>query len=223
MSKLTVSFKGHLLSVHHLEEQPVTIGRDSDCPLRIDSLAIAPRHAELVPTGTGWILLSLDPGFPVLLNNAPVDQASLHHGDTIRLGKHTLSFSEDSQAFALLPQRVEPEPAPEEPGGGLTQPEQHGALAYLQVQSGPEIGRVIVLRRRITRLSRLGIEDVLISRGGDGHRLTRLNSARRIKVDDRAIEEDDVPLSHKSVIEVERLRLCFFAGDARETATERAD
>ena len=103
MAKLILSFKGLLLSVHHLDERPMTIGRDPACRIAVDSLAIAPRHAELVSSDADFLLLALDPDYPVLLNNEQVDQASLHHGDEIQLGKHTLSFSNDTLELARRP------------------------------------------------------------------------------------------------------------------------
>jgi hypothetical protein len=214
MSKLTLSFKGRLLSIYHLEDgQPMTIGRDTDCQLCIDSLAIAPRHAELMPTDTDWLLLSLDPGFPVLLNGAQVDQASLHHGDTIQLGKHTLSFSEDTLELGPIPAREAPTAARDETGIRDPDLAEGAAPAYLQVQSGPQIGRVIVLRRSVTRLSRIGIEDVIVAREGNTYRLARLGPKRRVKINEEAMEAEEATLSSNSTIEIGRVRLRFFLAE----------
>jgi pSer/pThr/pTyr-binding forkhead associated (FHA) protein len=218
MSKLTLSFKGRLLSIYHLEDaQPVTVGRDTDCQLCIDSLAIAPRHAELMPTDTGWLLLSLDPGFPVLLNDAQVDQASLHHGDTIQLGKHTLSFSEDTLELGPIPPREEPTATREETGSQNAEVAEEAVPAYLQVQSGPQIGRVIVLRRSVTRLSRLGIEDVIVTRHGDTYRLARLGRKQRVKINEESMDADDATLTNNGTIEIGPVRLRFFLAEPEGT------
>ena len=213
MAKLTLSFKGHLLSIHHLEERPAIIGRDPSCQITIDSLAVAPRHAELVPAETGFILLALDSEYPVLLNNERVDQASLNHGDQIQLGKHTLSFSEGS--LKLAPQPAEQQAAPLADSTVEDHPEDEQVPAYLQVQSGPQIGRVVVFRRAVTRLSRVGVGDVVITRRGDDYHLSRLDGDEPVTIDGDPIESDaEVQLQHNSVICIGDKCFRFFSGKA---------
>jgi pSer/pThr/pTyr-binding forkhead associated (FHA) protein len=206
MAKLILSFKGLLLSVHHLDERPMTIGRDPACRIAVDSLAIAPRHAELVSSDADFLLLALDPDYPVLLNNEQVDQASLHHGDEIQLGKHTLSFSNDTLELARRPAADRARP----PAGGEEDP----VPAYLQVQSGPQIGKVVVLRRAVTRLSPVGAKDVLVTRRDNAYHLSRLDGDKPITVGGAALVGDaDVALRHNDVIEIGTTRFCFFSAD----------
>jgi len=210
MPKLTLAFKGRLLSIHHLGERPLTIGRDPSAGLRIESLAVAPQHAELVPSGPGYLLLALDPAFPVLLNQERVDQASLSHGDEIQIGKHRLTYSEES--LALAPPA--PEPAPievkdedeEEPSSGLLP-------AYLQVQSGRRIGHIVFCRRAVTRLDRLGAAEVMITREGDRYHLLRLEGSREVRLGGIPITTTaEVRLNDCDLIEIGELRLRFFSG-----------
>lgn len=219
MAKLILSFKGHLLSVHHLDESPMTIGRDLDCRIAIDSLAIAPRHAEMIPIDTGSLLLALDPEYPVLLNNEQVDQATLHHGDMIQVGKHTLEFSEDS--FDLVPNPVVIDntqvSSTDEAGESASAP----VPAYMQFQSGPKIGRVIVFRRSVTRLSRAGAEDVIVTRRGHSYHLSRLGGKYPIKIAGTAVGDQEMELHHNDIIEVGDRRLRFFCVEA-EVPTDDA-
>jgi hypothetical protein len=207
MAKVTLSFKGRLLSIHHLDAHPTTIGRDPDCRISIDSLAIAPRHAELIPMDTGFLLLALDPEYPVLLNNEQVDQASLHHGDLIGLGKHTLSFSEDSLDLAPQSAAIDPMSKSEEDETGELGP----VSAYLQVQSGPKIGRVIAFRRAVTRLSRIGAADVIVTRRGDSYHISRLGGDDRIRIGGELMaKDDDMELRDNDAVEIGEVRLRFF-------------
>lgn len=230
MAKLTLSFKGRLLSVHHLDERPVTIGRDPGCGIRIDSLAVAPRHVELVPTDTIYLLLGLDTDYPVLLNNERVDQATLNHDDEIQLGKHTLHYSEDSVVLSFprrKPAGAAAEPAPgepaeppavevveeddEEPAGGAVP-------AYMQVQSGPQIGRVITFRRSVTRLNRAGAEDIIVTRQGDSYYLLRLGGQTVVRISGSRVTADgEVRLNDNDLIEIGELRFRFFAGRSGES------
>lgn len=192
MATLTLTFKGRLLSVHHLDERPLTIGRDPDCRVAIDSLAVAPRNAEVMPAGTDYLLLALDPDYPVLLNGEQVDQAILHHGDSIQVGKNnTLSFSVDSLQLAG-------------PGLGMDTPKlesaglhSSGDTAYLQLQNGPQIGRVILLRRAITRLSHAGLEDLIVTRSPDGYHLSHLEGQAPFSVDGATLGGGCAPARRK--------------------------
>lgn len=215
MAKLTLSFKGRLLSVHHLGEGPFIIGRDPDCAIPIESLAVAPRHAELVPSGPGYLLLALDPGFPLLLNAERVDQASLSHGDQIQIGKHQLIYSADG--LSLAP--TAPRHAPVEVNDEDEEVPASGHLpAYLQVQSGQRIGHIVFCRRAATRLDGLGVPDVIVTREGDRYRLLRLNGGPEVRLGGIPITATaEVPLDDDDLIEIGELRLRFFSG---RTASE---
>lgn len=224
MAKLTLSFKGHHLSIHRLDEKPTTIGRDGDCRICIDSLAIAPRHAELVPSEDGYLLLGLDPDYPVRLNTEQVDQASLRHGDLIQIGKHTLVFSEDRLELAhARPAKAEvdteaktqaddaEEEVEESPTDSVT--------GYMQIQSGPRIGRFLIFRRAVTKLKRAGADGVVVTRAGDSYQLVRLKEQVRIRIDGIPIDDEDVEvtLHHNNLIEIDKVRLQFFIKTAEGT------
>lgn len=217
MAKLILSFKGHHLSIHHLDERPATIGRDGNCGICIDSLAIAPRHAELVPSDGGYLLLTLDPDYPVLLNSEQMDQARLHHGDLIQVGKHTLTFSEDTLEIA-------PPQSPNEPESEGPEEEVEGEIAtgfvpaYIQIQSGSRIGKVIVFRRAVTRLKRAGAEGVVVSRKGDTYHMLRLDGKADIGINSAPIAdgEAEVELSNGDLVQVDELRFQFFTGEIGE-------
>ena len=230
MAKLTLSFKGRLLSVHHLDERPATIGRDADCAIRIDSLAVAPRHVELMPTAGIYLLLGLDTDYPVLLNGERVDQATLNHDDEIQLGKHTLHYAEDNVVLSLprirpvaAAQPVPDEPAPppavevveeddEEPVGGPVP-------AYIQVQSGPQIGRVITFRRSVTRLNRAGAADIIVTRQGDSYYLLRLGGQAIVRIAGARVTADgEVKLNDNDLVEIGELRFRFFAGRSGDSS-----
>lgn len=221
MAKLTLSFKGRLLSIHHLDDEPLVIGRRSDCRIAIDSLAVAPRHAELTPIDTGFRLLALDPEFPVLLNNKPVAEAQLHHGDLIQIGKHTLSFSADS--LELAPTLPSAEPPPDLVAGEEGEPAKEAVPAYVQVQSGAQIGRVIVLRRSVTRLNRAGVGDVIVSRRGGTYHLSRLGGEALVRVNGEPVAADgETSLSNDALIEIDDVRLRFFTAGSATKGGEAA-
>jgi hypothetical protein len=210
MAKLTLSFKGHLISIHHLGEQPAFIGRDMSCEVPIDSLAVAHHHAVITAYPDGYSIAALDPDHPVILNNEQVEQAALHHGDLIQIGKHTLHFSEAAQEVAAIPAAPQPAAAS---GDWCPAPE----LAYVQIQSGPELGRVVALHRDSTRLTEAGAgtDHIVITRRGAGYVVACGAPGLALDVNGEPAETGaEVPLPDAAVIEAGTLRCQFFCGGA---------
>ncbi|MEW8474453.1 MAG: FHA domain-containing protein, partial [Candidatus Thiodiazotropha endolucinida] len=96
MAKLTLSFKGRVIDVFHIERDKTEIGRNDDCTIPIDSLAIAPVQAVITRNDDqSYLLQAQEEAFPVLVNHEKTEEITLNHGDVIQVGKHTLSFAED--------------------------------------------------------------------------------------------------------------------------------
>jgi hypothetical protein len=205
MAKVTLSFKGRQISIHRLGERPVTIGRDSDCDIPIDSLAIGPRHALITAHPDGYSLAAANPEYSVVLNNEKVDQAALHHGDLIRIGKHTLHFAEEACEAA---QEVAVMPAPPQANAHR---DAGAELAYVQVQSGPDLGRVFALHGDSMRLTLAGANRVVITRRKSGYFLLCDDPDAAFGINGKpAPPRTEVPLPDAAVIEVDKLRCQFF-------------
>jgi hypothetical protein len=80
--------------VFELGEEPVTLGSDRECDLRLpaESGAVAPAHAQLWFTGERFVLRSLDPIHPTMLCGQRVNWAGLDDGDEVEIGPHRLRF-----------------------------------------------------------------------------------------------------------------------------------
>jgi hypothetical protein len=220
MAKLTLSFRDRLIAVHELDGEPVTIGRDPDCRVHIDSLAVAPRHAEVLMTPSGYLLLALDEAFPVLINEETVEEGILQHGDSIQVGKHSIRFTDEDPAATAQFGPAWQDVAEQDPRVGAA-----SMPAYVQVQSGPMIGRVIILRRSVTRLHRIGVDDLVITRDRDGYVLVRLGEETWVSIDGRPMIGDEAPLTDKAGIEAGPVLLRFFTGESGppETRATHAD
>lgn len=216
MAKLTLSFKGHHLSIYHLGEAPTIIGRDETCGICIDSLAVAPKNAELISSDEECQLLALDPEFPVLLNDEQVDQASLRHGDLIQIGKHTLTFSRDTVELGLSRPAAEPET--EKPDNEGEKIATETLPAHIQIQSGRRIGKVVVFRRAVTRLSRAGAEGVVVTHDGDTYHLVQLEKQEDIRIDGVPVADDEmeVQLHNNAIVKINDVRFQFFSGETGE-------
>jgi hypothetical protein len=206
MAKLTLTFKGRLLAVYRLEAVISIIGRDPDCAVCIDSLAVAPRHARIEQAAESLSVTALDAAHPVFRNGTRVDYSPLADGDLILVGKHTLSVSlldEDAPQLTL----------PARPTAQRDDSSEVPDLlpAYLQVQSGPHLGQVVPIRRAVSRLKRIGGHEVIIAHRDTHYILSRIGDSNRVYVGQRSLQGDDtVQLTHGDQIEIDGIRCQFF-------------
>ncbi|MBL3589720.1 MAG: FHA domain-containing protein [gamma proteobacterium endosymbiont of Lamellibrachia anaximandri] len=215
MPKLTLSFKGRIIDVHHLAQGDTLIGRDTDCTLFIDSLAVAPKQILIKLDEAGSHLIAQDNNHPVLINHKVVESTDLVHGDVIQIGKHTLSYAED----ALEPSgklRTEAANVVEEVAGGKeeswscfqnidpatatdTSLPQEGML---QIMSGDHIGRIIPLNHNLTRIGRAGSDCAIIALRNDGYFLSHLEGPVSPSINDEKIGEESRLLQDGDLIHV---------------------
>ena len=93
MPQLTLCFKEKIIDIFHLEEAPITIGRDEDNTYVIDSLAIAPKQLKISIHQNKVIVESLSEQYPVFINGEEISKIALHQNDQIILQKLPLSKS----------------------------------------------------------------------------------------------------------------------------------
>jgi pSer/pThr/pTyr-binding forkhead associated (FHA) protein len=209
MPKLTLSFKGRLIDVFHLEEDETLIGRNSECGIFIDSLAISPRHAQITHGEDGCHLESLDEEFPVLINHKQAESANLRHGDIIQVGKHTLTFSEDAIELARTPLQEPSSPDPE-----LAEQEKDSQIeskSMLQIMNGDNFGRIIPLIRNMTRIGRVGGECAMIALRDSGYYISYLEGATPPIVNNQPIGEESQRLADGDTIKVGTTEMQFHA------------
>ncbi len=194
MVKLTVSFKGNLIETHQFDGGIITIGRDPDNTICIEASSIAPKHAIIdLEHPKGPQLMREDERFPVEVNGHPTDRHLLAHGDTIRLGNHTLHYANEQANPAIQ--------TPAEPDG-------EDSAASLQILTGKNIGRVIPLKRALTRL---GNHDsvAIIARRKNGYFLSSLTGGERIKINGQPLGDQTIQLSCGDTFEIDNNRLMF--------------
>ena len=69
-----------------IESQPMVIGRDPDCSIRVDDAEVARKHAVIEHKPDGIYIRDLGSMNRILVNKHEVHEARLKHGDTIELG-----------------------------------------------------------------------------------------------------------------------------------------
>ena len=228
---LTLSFRERTLDECSLATDTVTIGRDSDCDVVVDSLAIAPRHLQIIPQGRHWLLQALDEHFPVHVNGELAIKHQLGNGDTIAFGKHVLLYTEEP----LLNPDDAPEPGqaiwdnivelskgdthsgsendtPADPQTSPATDQPEAETGYLQVLSGAQVGRLLPLDRNIVRLGRKGQSQAVITRRDHGFFLSHLGGEIMPTVGNNPIGDSSHHLNDGVIIERAGTRLQFFVG-----------
>ncbi|MEJ2591361.1 MAG: FHA domain-containing protein [Candidatus Thiodiazotropha sp.] len=208
MPKLTLTFKGHVIDVFHLEGGETHIGRDEGCEIHIDSLAIAPRQALIrLIDNDDYQVSSLDTEFPVLVNHEKIERKRLHHGDVIQIGKHTLTYAEDVMELGA-DLTVDLRAAEEEQA---TDSDALPAAGMLQIMNGENFGRIIPLKRNMTRIGHVGGDCAMISKRDDGYFLSFLEGPNPPVVNRHPIGDESYRLNEGDVIEVGGTKMQFHA------------
>jgi hypothetical protein len=189
MPRLTLHFKDRQLAVFPIVPGDTLIGRDPQCGIVIDSLAVAERHARIRFTGDTAEIEVLDAEQPLYLYDQPVLRHRLADGDSLRIGKHTLRYAQVGDLD--VPRAIGPERS-----------------GWLQVLAGSELGRSFPLDRSPFHLGEGGRgRAMIVLRGADYH-LSALEGA--VSLNEVTFTATDRLLVEGDVIGVDVQRWQFF-------------
>ena len=208
MAKFTVYFKEKALSSEIFDSGVLHIGRDETNDVIVDSLAIAPAHAAVIIKESGSVIKQLNDDYPLIINNVPAKESVLQNNDRINIGKHSIVYS--------VPELIAPisnsksndkdlDSLNEQIGESLKIPE-----ANLQVMNGPHIGRILALKKTMSRIGNSGSGIVVISRRKDGHFISVLENCDNITVNNEPLGEKSVKLNNNDVIVIDKTSMQFF-------------
>jgi pSer/pThr/pTyr-binding forkhead associated (FHA) protein len=204
MAKLTLTFRGKSLQAITLKPGEIGIGRDPSNVLHIDSLAVAPRHAIIESTPEQHVIREVDSQFPVFVNDRPVVEHVLNHGDRITVGKHVIFYIKEE---TFRPEReAEPDSEPEV----WTDTDAKFFDGSLQVLNGRQIGLVIPLKKSLVRLGKEGSGVVIIAKRKNGYFISPLAEGTSLTVNDKPIKDQAVLLSDGDLIKVNDSLMQFF-------------
>lgn len=205
MAKLTLSFKDRKLKVFALDAGDCLIGRDPQCAVVIDSLAIEPEHARIHTDGDTCTIEAANEQCAVSVNNEDLSGAqTLEDGDLIRIGKHSLSFSAESESTPIE-----------------TRVTRLPSVGWIQIQNGTHLGRIIRLDKAFTRVGKPDGDLAVIAHRDDGYYLSALQGDDAPRVNDQSIGEASRKLDNGDHISIGELKVQFFADShaARDSDT----
>jgi hypothetical protein len=79
-------------SSYRLEAPSTTAGRDPDSDIFLDDITVSRRHAVIEQQGDGFIVRDAGSLNGTYVNRERVDEAPLHTGDELQIGRFRLSF-----------------------------------------------------------------------------------------------------------------------------------
>ena len=92
MPRLILLFNKQVIKEYPFLKDSITIGRNDDNNIIIDSLAVSGYHARIDKTGSDFILTDLQSTNGTFINDKKVVSQKLSHGDNISVGKHVILF-----------------------------------------------------------------------------------------------------------------------------------
>ena len=101
MAKLSLMFENKLVKEVPIGNRPVSIGRSPDNDNPVDNLAVSTYHARVYYEGGRLVVEDLDSLNGTFVNDLRIERATLHDGDSIWIGKHSIKV--DTSADAAIP------------------------------------------------------------------------------------------------------------------------
>jgi hypothetical protein len=211
MAKLTLSFKGRVIDVFHIESDETEIGRNENCAIFIDSLAIAPVQAVITRNDDqSYLLQALEEEFPVLVNHRVTKVTTLNHGDVIQVGKHTLSFAEDVMDLGKdLGSNSFKDDFDVEDDESLEINDLKAYTGILQIVNGDNFGRIISLKKNLTRIGHAGGECAMIARRENGYFISFLEGTSPPSINKRPIGNQAQLLMDGDIIDLGGTKMQF--------------
>lgn len=206
MVKLTVFFKDKIIHSELFESGTIHIGRDESNDLVIDSLAVAPTHAAIIIHSDSCSIKQLNDNFDMVINGKKAKESTLNNNDTLFIGKHDIVFNTTSEFFDkphLAPQAAKP--SNEETNLDLQLP-----TANLQFINGKNIGKIVPLKKALTRLELGNGGIVMIARRSDGYFVSALEDHGTTAVNNKPVQDHSCKLTNNDILTIENSALQFF-------------
>ena len=230
MAKLILSMDGLVLKEISLTKERTTIGRKPHNDIQIDNLAVSGEHAVIVTILNDSFLEDLGSTNGTLVNGQPIKKHFLQPNDVIELGKYKLKYineapkaaaAADFEKTMVLRPGMMPKPAaaaapaaaatatamPAAPVPAPAAPARQGAI---QLLSGANVGKELLLTKALTTLGKPGVQVAVITRRPQGYFITQVEGAKFPVVNGKTLDAQAHPLNDHDVVEIAGTKMEFF-------------
>ncbi len=202
MPRVTLSFKGTKISTTPLKQEAIILGRDTDCTIVVDSLAIAPKHLKISFSHENYVVTALNEQFPLMLNNKKIERSTLKHGDLLQVGKHSLNFIHEVIESNIPSPNIVPNITDiKQVAASIEEDSEQNLTGILQILSGSNIGRVIPLNRPLVKIGRSGKERAVVAHRESGYHISFLEGDKPLIINKKPITDQSHLLKNGDQIE----------------------
>lgn len=208
MAKFTIYFKEKAIQSQLFDVGIIHIGRDETNDLIIDNLAIAPAHAVVIMKADSCIIKQLNDDFPLTVNNEKSKESLLQNNDVIAMGKHTIVFN-STESVAPNENIISTNSDVDFLNEKLEEKVKISD-ANLQVMTGKNIGRVLPLKKSMTRFGHSGSGVVVISRRKEGYFISTLEGDANISINQQPLGDKTIHLKDNDIVSIDTITMQFF-------------
>lgn len=223
MAKLVLSREGAVVDQRWLEQERLTVGRDTGNDVVIDDPFASREHAAITSVGHDHIIEDLQSSNGTFVNGIRVTRHILQHGDVVDFGALHLRYvnprasaEADLERTMLIPglQRGEHDPAPRSPETDTRVSSTRAARVRfpqgrMKVLTGPHAGMTAKLDRVVVTIGKAGVQLAVLTRRPHGYFVTHVEGRRHPRVNGESIGAATHALRNGDVIEVADERIEF--------------
>lgn len=208
MAKLTVYFKDQEIQSSSYDSGNIHIGRDDHNDLIIDSPSAAPAHAVVIISSGSYSIKQLNENHPLIVNNKKTKETLLQNNDAIAIDQHTIIFTLTESIAPPQDNELN-----EEDIESLNKKLEENIIlpdANLQVLDGAHIGRILPLKKAMTRFRHGGSGIVIISKRKDGYFISSLENDIDILVNQQPLSDKTIHLNNNDIVLIDNISMQFF-------------
>jgi pSer/pThr/pTyr-binding forkhead associated (FHA) protein len=167
---VTVNTGGRLVSLTDGREYVISgaslvFGREAACDVVVGGKDVSRRHAEIVPTPKGYVIVDSSTNGTFVNEERVQGQRVLTRADVVRIGEDTFRFYADVVPAASPTSTVPPTPSapPQPPATAGKRPPQSGPLATFLVRSGALKGQRVAVKTPVVNIGRADYNDLSLA------------------------------------------------------------
>ena len=221
-----------------LTKETVTIGRKPNNDIHVDNLSVSGNHAQIITILDDSFLEDLGSTNGTYINGKLVKKHALEHGDKIALGKYQIEYNNADAAENDFEQTMIIRPGeagmPEQAGGKEIDKSMHKITAAiaeeaqktstastsnselkacLQLLSGANAGKELVLKKALTTIGQPGVQVAAITKRPQGYFIINVDGGPNNvapKIGGSEIGTNAQALNNHDIIEVAGVKMEFY-------------